>query len=394
MRRVLSIVCLTVLLLAAPGAASAQSDVQIRITGLEIDFGRSVTVHASIQAPGPVQQVDLLLRGADESETRMIPAVLFADGSMQAVYDASSGTLRPFGRISFWVRVQLTDGGVYSSPEFFFRYVDNRFPWQTLEQDGVRVHWYEGGADFGQAALDAARAGLRSFEEILPVTLSAPVDVYIYHSTDTLQATLRGQDWVAGHASPDLGVVMVAIPPGETQSLAMQTQIPHELAHVLLYQTVGPNYARLPVWLREGLAVNAELYPNPDFERALRVATENGSLLSFNELCLSFPPDASRAFTAYAQAASFTTWVQKNYGQSGLIALLSAYDDGLDCEQGAARALSLPLSQMEALWREQELGENRLGVAVRNLLPYALFLLLALLLPLIGLFSLRKGRKR
>ena len=72
----------------------------------------------------------------------------------------------------------------------------------------------------------------------------------------------------------------------------METLIPHELAHVMLYRNVGEGYASLPVWLSEGIASLAELYPNPDYDQALSIASQNGSLLSIEELCDTFPLDS------------------------------------------------------------------------------------------------------
>ena len=60
------------------------------------------------------------------------------------------------------------------------------------------------------------------------------------------------KSWQGGHANPKLGVVMLAVTPGPGQSIEMETLIPHELAHVMLYRSVGEGYAVLPVWLSEG----------------------------------------------------------------------------------------------------------------------------------------------
>ena len=174
---------------------------------------------------------------------------------------------------------------------------------------------------------------------------------------------------------------MVSVAPGENQSIQLERQVPHELAHVLLYRRVGANYNRLPIWLREGMASMAELYPNPDYENVLRQNASTNSLISLTDLCTSFPPDTGNAFLAYAESNSFTQFIVDNHGTSGLTSLALAYADGLDCEQGARQALGLSLSQLEVRWRESTLGENRSGVIVSNLLPYLLLLMLVLIVP-------------
>jgi hypothetical protein len=177
---------------------------------------------------------------------------------------------------------------------------------------------------------------------------------------------------------------MVSVNPGVSQNIEFERQVPHELAHVLLYRRIGAEYARLPAWLTEGMATMAELYPNPDFETTLNVHAGENSLLPLADLCESFPPDTANAFLAYAESESFTRYIVENYGTTGLSALAFAYADGLDCEQGARQALNLSLSQLEVRWRELALGENRSGVIVSNLFPYLMLLALLLIVPIWG----------
>lgn len=393
MRRLMLLSLLCLALFGGSRPVHAQTGEPVENVRLWYDFGVHITFLASLPPGAQVASAEVFLRREGEEITRATPAQLQPDGSLIARYE-QVGTLRPFGRILFWFAVRYADGRSVLSREYSFRYVDNRFPWQTLESGLLRVHWYDGDALFGQAALDSARAGLRSLGDSASLTLSAPVDIYLYNSADTLHATLDARDWVAGHASPELGVAVVAIPPGEAQTIAMQTQIPHELAHLLLYQALGPDYDRLPVWLREGLAVSAEVYPNPDFDRVLQLAYKSGGLLPLNQLCATFPLDASRAFLSYAEAYSFVTWLRQNYGESGLWALFRAYADGLDCEAGPVRALGLGLPALEARWREQVFGENRLGMAFRQLAPYGLLLLLVLAAPLAGVLQRPEERRK
>jgi hypothetical protein len=119
-------------------------------------------------------------------------------------------------------------------------------------------------------------------------------------------------------------------------------------------------------------------------DATLAAAVDSNSLLPLSELCAAFPPDTGRAFLAYAQSKSFVRFLLDNFGTTGLSALTSAYADGMDCEEGARRALEQPLSQLEVRWRESALGENRSGVVAANLFPYLLVLALVLFVPVWG----------
>ena len=143
----------------------------------------------------------------------------------------------------------------------------------------------------------------------------------------------------------------------------------------------GAAYDRLPTWLQEGIALQVEQYSSVDYSQVLSIATRNKALLPINALCGPFPADASGAMLAYAESDSFTRYLHDTYGTSGLQALIQAYTDGLSCEQGASRALSLPLSRLDLNWQQAVLGADISGVAFQNLLPYLIILALMLIIP-------------
>lgn len=361
------------------------------------NFAEQITFQARLSAPIPIQTASLLFRDLNEEITRVEQIEVAADGRTQFQYDASQRALRPFATIAFWYQAVLQDGTSVTSPFLYFRYDDNRFPWRSASQGSLTVHWYAGDETFGQAALDSARRALAGTAGIVTARQDTPLEVYLYASPDDLRGALAlgGADWAAGHADPALGVAMVSVSPGEAQSLELERQIPHELAHILLYRSLGATgYNRLPAWLNEGIATMAELSPNPDHATTLAAFSRSDGLIPLGELCASFPPDSGRAFLAYAESESFVRYLRETYGDTGLAALANAYADGLDCDLGATRAVGRPLTQLEAHWRETVLGQNIAGVAARNLLPYVILLLLVLVVPTWGAVdTLRMGRR-
>lgn len=384
MRRGVLLVSIFFLLGAMTRPARAQGTVGFSDVRVQYLFGEQITFLAQVNADAPIESVTLFFRQARDENTHTVSLQPDSNGAVQYTYDTSGQILPPFVPVFFWFQATLQNGETVASVRYRFQYADNRFPWQTQEEDGIILHWYEGDEAFVREALDTARAGKEKMLSMLPVEDAAPIEIYIYRSPSDLQSTLYlgGESWMAGEANPALGVTLVAIAPGPQQSIAMRRLIPHELAHVLLYRRLGDSYNSLPVWLQEGIPSMMELYPNPDYPRALEAAKENDTLFPIETLCDAFPRDASGAFLAYAEAESFTRYLHETYGNSGLDSLLSAYADGLDCEQGAARALGMPLQQLELHWRESVLGENVLGAALRNLSPYLLIFFLLLIVPL------------
>ena len=392
-RTLVNLLLLTALLFGFTRQVEAQEGIEVADVRIGYEFGEEVRFSAQINASSPIEGVLLIFRDVKEENTRIIPLEVDEEGRVRYSYDASKNLLRPFAKIQFWYQVSLESGESKTSKEYSFSYADNRFDWETREGNNLRVHWSDGDETFGLAALDTARAGLADIELLFPVDLSQPIDIYIYPSPTDLQNALfmGGETWVAGHASPALGIVLLSIAPGSQQKILMQQQIPHELAHVLLYRYVGENYNQLPIWLLEGTASIAELYPNPDYQLALERAVENNTLISITELCQPFPRDASQAFLAYAESESFTRYLHTNYGSSGLDDLIITYADGLSCEAGAMRVFNKSLDYLDTHWQESVLGANLLDIAFRTILPYLLLLALLLATPLAEALYNKRG---
>ncbi|HNK63613.1 MAG TPA: peptidase MA family metallohydrolase [Anaerolineales bacterium] len=380
-----------------PDPVHGQGGIVVESPAAVIDFGKSITFTAKINASSPVQEAYVLFRGVTETTERVEKMQLIPDGTYLFMYDASLNVFPPFSWLVYWFQATLADGQTYTSEPLQVQYRDDRFPWQHISQANITVNWYAGDEAFGQAALGSAGAGLLSMKDLLPISLTDPIDIYIYSNIDDLQATLMlgGQTWAGGHAHAELGVVLVAISPGVSQYTDMDTLIPHELAHVMIYRALGDNYAKQPAWLVEGISSMAELYPNPEYARALEIASANDTLLPFESLCDSFPADSGSAFLAYAQSQSFVSYIRDSFGIPGLTRLMNTYTEGYSCDLGVAQALSLTLGQLDQRWRETVLGQNVGGVALRNLLPFLLLLVLVLLVPLWGAIDvMRKRRKK
>lgn len=376
--------------------AQAQSVVELENVEASYQYGEQITFIARIKSSIQIHQASIVIIDETHGLTHVQPLEIDQDGRADYRFDVKQNILRPFSLVKWKYQFALSDGSTFESTTYIIRYEDNRFDWQMLEAGALQVNWYNSDANFGQAALNAAQAGLQSISMLVPLDLAQPIDVFIYADSDDLRGTLDlgGEDWVAGHASPAVGVAMVVIEPGAEQSIFMEQRIPHELMHVMLYRHVGSGYRNIPAWLREGTATLAEIYPNADYDRVLADAGANDKLIPLRDLCSSFPPNAGEAFLAYAESRSFTTYLHDKYGSAGLLSLAGYYADGMDCERGTERAFGMSLSKLELDWREAVLGQQAVGFALRNMFPYLVLLCLVLFLPFVGgLSMIRKKRK-
>jgi hypothetical protein len=391
----LSLVILLGLALALFNARPAEAQAGIALENVEAShqFGEAITFVATLKSAVDIQSISIVVSDEAQRLNQVATVIPQADGRMEFRLDTRQTLLRPFTLVKWSYQFTLSDGSVIQSETFYVRYTDNRFDWQTLESGTVRVNWYEGDANFGQAVLNTVQSGLGSVSQLMAVDLAQPIEVYIYANTDALAGTLAlgGESWVAGHADPALGVLMIAVEPGDQQGITMEQRIPHELMHVMMYRSVGPGYYNIPLWLREGMASLAEIYPNADYERVLADASAQNTLIPLKDLCTSFPADRGQAFLAYAQARSFTDYLYRTHGAIDLLSLITDYASGVDCEHGPERVFGAPLSNLEMNWRSSVLDQNTLLPALQGLSPYLVLLCLILMIPFIGIMiTLRK----
>jgi len=370
-------------------AQSARAGAQILNGQADYTFGKPITFRASLQSDATPVGALFFLRAEGIAETYSSDAKVISQNDLVFNFDLSFYPLRAFSKNEFWFSVTLADNSSITSPHFTFYYSDNRENWQTLDQGAFHLHWYQGDQAYAQTALDIAQRGWEKIHEILPFQPPQNIQIYSYADPAIMQATLNvaDKDFIAGHADPDLNLMIISVPPGPEQRLTMEQRIPHELMHILLFQALGQGYYKLPVWLNEGLASISELNPNPDYQILIESAVKKGKLIPIQSLCQGFPLDISGAQLSYAEANYFTRYLYQQYGSDKLGSLLVSYTDGLSCERGTEVALGIPLDRLESAWRNPLVAEIIPHNPWTDLLPWFILTLVVLILP-VGLTRL------
>lgn len=350
-----------------------QSAVEFVNFSQDFTFGKQIIFTGTINSPSPVTEAVLFLKpsGADTETFQFKPG---STGEVKLTVDLNDYPVRAFSPLEYWYQVKLAVGDAISSPTYTFVYEDNRYRWQQLNSETFTLNWTEGGVEFGADLENAAGDSLTSAQAILAVKIPAPIRIVVYPDSQSMQsaAQLTSPSWAAGHTNPDLGLIFLSIPPGPDARAEMERQIPHELMHILEYQVTGPAYNQIPVWLLEGLASSAELYPNPDYQQVLKKAVDEDSLLPMSVLCQDFPRDLSGALLAYAQSNSFVRFLNQSFGSRDTLSLLNLYADGLACEVGVQAAFGSNLTQLETRWQQEMLGRSPFSAAWKQVWPYVL----------------------
>jgi len=363
-------------------AATRSITDQPQIIDARVDyvFGEQVTFHATLKSDIPVESVVVLFQEVNNPKTNYGATTLEQTDAntyeISYVHSMTDGALRAFSYIDYHFEVTYQNNEVLQSLPYQFYYQDNRFEWQFRKEGPFQVFWHTGDERFAQSVLDIAQSGLLNIQNLLVLPAPSELDIYVYDDIRMLQSTLyqSSENWIAGHADPDLGVIVVTLPGGPSQRMLTEQRVPHELMHIMLYQSTNLGYINLPTWLNEGLASTAELYPNPDYRILLNDAIQRKSLMPMSSLCKTFPRDAAGALLSYAQSASFTAYLRDTYGTKGLQALVTNYANGMDCENGAKAAIGKDLKQLDREWQRDALSQNISKAALNNLLPWMILL--------------------
>lgn len=379
MKRTL-ILLILFLIITTPLSVQAEDSVEILDERVEYTFGGELIFQIEIESEVPVSQITLVLQAPGIPS--FVGEVLFiSPGQAQFVYDLAQRPLPAFSSITYSYHLTLENGESVETPGYSFTYLDNRYNWQELIEEPFHIYWYEGEIILAQEVRDAAVSGLEQVLELLQQPAeNKPIAIFIYSSEEELQSTLAsvGQTWVGGHADPGLGSIVVSLPPGVDQSLEIQRLIPHEITHILLYRFMGNEYQYLPAWFNEGLASQMEAFSHPDYDLVLEKAEGERGLIPFAHLCIAFPVDSDLALLSYAQSNSLLDYIQREYGVTGIRAMIFAYDQGVSCERGVEVALGITLEELENDWKQDVFSRGRYLTYIFVLSGFLLLLLIFL----------------
>ena len=333
------------------GAAQAPPVVR---TAAGYEFGVRISFAATIFGSTQVTRAAVFYRPAGSAQTEVLVADLVPGSPTvaEADQDLRVRPLPPFQTVEYWWQVDFADRSTLVTPIEFLRYEDDRFVWQFLAEGPYTVHWSVGDLAFARAALNAAAAGTERAKSWLLRDPARPIAIYVYPDAASLEAGMArtGRSWTAGHSDPSLSVILVPVSPSPESGLTFERLIPHELAHLLLFERAGQSYGQLPGWLNEGLATNIELSPDPRYRASLDLAIQQHEWLSLESLCAGFPSSGEGALLAYAESASLVGYLRDAYGVGSIHALLDAYQEGASCTGGLERVLRRTSHVVESEW--------------------------------------------
>jgi len=323
-------------------------------------FPDGITFALAATAPFPVTRVELLYRPVGDETRRMaapdLPVVPDGAGPSPTVEVAHDVDLRASGLppgidLLYQWRLLGDSGEAAETPEGRVAWHDGRFEWETLDGARASVRSYKGNEALRRAVLETTEREIVRLEALYGAALAEPVRVWLYASPDDLAGALRpnSEEWVAGAAYPQYGLILAVLRPGDTEEI--DRVIPHEVSHLVLGKATGNPFSEPPAWLDEGLATAQEGGDRGPYLALVREAVDAGELSSLPAIAGAFPFDPGGAQLAYAESLSVVTYIQDRYGEEGIGRLVAAYREPLTDEQAVRQALGVSVADLEAGWR-------------------------------------------
>jgi hypothetical protein len=318
-------------------------------------YGESVEFDQPVDLAAVPERVELLLRSPSSIGPGVIqvdPPTRAGDQTLQFALELADGHIVPNTTFTAQWRVIDRDGKAWVGPEISETYSDNRVDWRTLDGDVVRVHWYEGGDDFGGRALKIGDDAVAEVSQLLGVTETEPIDFFIYADQDKFYDALgpATRENVGGEAHADIRTLFALISPGEINDNWVNVVVPHELTHLVFDTATDNPYHEPPHWLNEGLAVYLSEGLTSGDRSLVENAAKDGTIMPLEGLVGAFPTTRDRFFLAYAESVSAIDDIVADHGRDALIGLIRSYAGGVSDDEAFNAALGVDVAGFEQAW--------------------------------------------
>jgi hypothetical protein len=341
----------------APSASVAADDVSFGKPAGVADYGQSVTFSVDVTRSVPLERVELRLRFPDTLGPLIVDVPVppgTGTDTLEYVLDVTGGghIVPNTPILATWAAFTAPGSEPITSDEHRVRYEDTTHEWRTVSGDLMNVHWYAGEQDFGEKALSIGEQAIRDTATLLGVTETEPVDFYIYGDQASFREALGPgtRENVGGQAHAGIRTLFALITPEQIDEAWVGVVVPHELVHLVFDTAVHNPFRFPPRWINEGLAVYlSEGYGSGD-RSLVESAASSGELIPLVALGGQFPTDYDRTFLAYAESVSAIDFLVRREGRDALVALVTAYADGLTDDEAFTRALGEDLAAFQAGW--------------------------------------------
>lgn len=346
-----------ILLTFLPGPIGAQDAIEVMDQSWDADFRDHITFKISAEGPAEIVEADLFYRITGQLATSRNEADFTPGKSIEAEFvfdqDNPENYQPPGAEMEYWWKLVDAQGNELRTERETLLYLDDRYPWQTLQDDRLTLYWYQGDDSFGQALFARANIALDTLATDIGITLEDPIKIFIYANQRDLLGAIRSsaQEWTGGQAFTQYGVVVIGVHPSQLAwGLNAMT---HEMSHLVIHQATENPFSGLPRWLDEGIAVYNENRDelDADFRGTFERAVRNDQLMTLRSLSSPFPADPMAANLAYGQSGAVAKFIIDTYGSAKMAELLAIFAEGALYDEALEQALGVDTDGLDNAFR-------------------------------------------
>lgn len=218
-----------------------------------------------------------------------------------------------------------------------------------------------------------------------------PVKVYLVEDLDRFERLVGGRfpEWGAAAALPSRNLIAIKSPDKHRLGKSLTELMAHEYVHIVLAHRT--NFAPVPRWFNEGLAMFVAMEWGWENNMAMSKAGALGQFISLQEIDQVNTFSGPRAQLAYAQSYLAVKYLYETYGERSLVRFASAIAAGGDVDDALMAAAGATMSEFETEYHVYLTEHYNLVSLFTNTM---LFWLLLALLVLIGVFVKWRQRRK
>lgn len=356
-------VCIGILLAAVVGLTisrdrvQAQSSIEILSDGVTIEYPYSIEFSLLASSAGAsITSVRIFWRAGPGDTFHVSELRVHPDHTINVRFplNAQGLSLPPFTQIFYRWEIRDAQGSQLVTENQTVEYEDTRHDWEELANEHLRLLSYGLDAVFARELFGIADAAYLRLAEAFGVELDQRPVVLIYtgqRDFAEFQRFLNNLEYVVGRYFPGHNVTVNLVTP-EMDRAVYESTIAHELSH-LYSDNFYVGYARIPLWLEEGLATYNEALNRQDDLQIVQRAAAHGDLVPFIDLPRAIRhPNIQVANLAYNEGATVLLFIEETWGSEGLVDFLTAFRRTTSVDRVTQDVFGLDIVAFELAWRE------------------------------------------
>ncbi len=344
------LLALAVLLGGAPPLHAAGGGIEVVRQEADVKLPRGVTFDLEVEAEEEIVEIRLSYRNAHGGPWTYTYLALDPATRVAASFtlDPSATTYIPPGaEVEFFYTILDAAGNERRTEPGSLTYSDPRFEWQSTSIGQLTLMWHDQPERRVKAVTSQLQTSLARVEELLGVTLEAPVNGVIYNTRDeadlafpNLSPTIDDRQIFHGFAFSEWNAFTAV---GLHRDI-----ITHETTHLLLDQALSRALVPVPAWLNEGFASYMEPGSSPRSAREL--ASGRRYELPLTSMGAVGGTPAAIGFF-YRKSESVVGFMLEGYGDEAFRRFLDRLNSGRRLDAAMLDVYGFDRAGLEERWR-------------------------------------------